>query len=113
VSEALVLGFETSCDETGVGLVRGQTLLSDALATSVAEHERFGGVVPEIASRAHLEAMVPTVHRALAEAGVRASDVDAVAQGLYRRRGFTEVGRRPRYYQPSGTDAVVMKREKL
>jgi tRNA N6-adenosine threonylcarbamoyltransferase len=79
VSEALVLGFETSCDETGVGLVRGRTLLSDALATSVAEHERFGGVVPEIASRAHLEAMVPTVHRALAEAGVRASDVDAVA----------------------------------
>src|ERR1700710_2992400 len=45
----------------------------------MAEHERFGGVVPEIASRAHLEAMVPTVHRALADAGVRASDVDAVA----------------------------------
>ncbi|MGY1821488.1 tRNA (adenosine(37)-N6)-threonylcarbamoyltransferase complex transferase subunit TsaD [Geodermatophilus sp. SYSU D00079] len=77
--DAIVLGFETSCDETGVGLVRGQTLLSDALATSMAEHERFGGVVPEIASRAHLEAMVPTVHRALAEAGVQASDVDAVA----------------------------------
>ncbi len=79
MSEPLVLGFETSCDETGVGLVRGRTLLSDALATSMAEHERFGGVVPEIASRAHLEAMVPTVHRALAEAGVTASDVDAVA----------------------------------
>jgi N6-L-threonylcarbamoyladenine synthase len=77
--QPLVLGFETSCDETGVGLVRGRTLLSDALATSMAEHERFGGVVPEIASRAHLEAMVPTVHRALAEAGVSASDVDAVA----------------------------------
>src|ERR671932_639050 len=78
-SEPLVLGFETSCDETGVGLVRGQTLLADALATSVGEHERFGGVVPEIASRAHLEAMVPTVHRALADAGVTAADVDAVA----------------------------------
>ena len=77
--EALVIGFETSCDETGVGLVRGRTLLADALATSVDEHERFGGVVPEIASRAHLEAMVPTVHRALADAGVSASDVDAVA----------------------------------
>jgi N6-L-threonylcarbamoyladenine synthase len=77
--EALVLGFETSCDETGVGLVRGHTLLADALATSMAEHERFGGVVPEIASRAHLEAMVPTVHRALADAGVTAGDVDAVA----------------------------------
>ncbi len=75
----LVLGIETSCDETGIGLVRGQTLLSDALATSMAEHERFGGVVPEIASRAHLEAMVPTVHRALAEAGVTLADVDAVA----------------------------------
>jgi N6-L-threonylcarbamoyladenine synthase len=77
--EPLVIGFETSCDETGVGLVRGRTLLADALATSVDEHERFGGVVPEIASRAHLEAMVPTVHRALADAGVQASDVDAVA----------------------------------
>jgi N6-L-threonylcarbamoyladenine synthase len=78
-SEPLVLGFETSCDETGVGLVRGQTLLADALATSVGEHERFGGVVPEIASRAHLEAMVPTVHRALADAGVTPDDVDAIA----------------------------------
>ncbi|WP_091238706.1 tRNA (adenosine(37)-N6)-threonylcarbamoyltransferase complex transferase subunit TsaD [Klenkia soli] len=79
MAEALVLGFETSCDETGIGLVRGRTLLSDALATSMAEHERFGGVVPEIASRAHLEAMVPTVHRALADAGVALTDVDAVA----------------------------------
>src|ERR1700709_581472 len=77
--QPLVLGFETSCDETGVGLVRGHTLLADALATSMAEHERFGGVVPEIASRAHLEAMVPTVHKALADAGVSSSDVDAVA----------------------------------
>jgi N6-L-threonylcarbamoyladenine synthase len=77
--QPLVLGFETSCDETGVGLVRGQTLLADALATSMAEHERFGGVVPEIASRAHLEAMVPTVHRALADAGVSPDDVDAIA----------------------------------
>ena len=79
MNEPLVLGFETSCDETGIGLVRGHTLLSDALATSMAEHERFGGVVPEIASRAHLEAMVPTVHRALADAGVSMDDVDAVA----------------------------------
>jgi N6-L-threonylcarbamoyladenine synthase len=79
MTSPLVLGFETSCDETGIGLVRGQTLLSDALATSMAEHERFGGVVPEIASRAHLEAMVPTVHKALSDAGVTAADVDAVA----------------------------------
>ncbi|MGH8867555.1 MAG: tRNA (adenosine(37)-N6)-threonylcarbamoyltransferase complex transferase subunit TsaD [Actinomycetes bacterium] len=80
MSEApLVLGIETSCDETGVGLVRGHRLLSDALASSVDEHARFGGVVPEVASRAHLEAMVPTVERALADAGATLADVDAVA----------------------------------
>ena len=77
--QPLVLGIETSCDETGVGLVRGHTLLADALASSVDEHARFGGVVPEVASRAHLEAMVPTIERACTEAGVRLADVDAVA----------------------------------
>jgi len=75
----LVLGIETSCDETGVGLVRGQSLLADAVASSVDEHARFGGVVPEVASRAHLEAMVPTIERACVQARVRLSDVDAVA----------------------------------
>ena len=75
----LVLGIETSCDETGVGLVRGHTLLADAIASSVDEHARYGGVVPEVASRAHLEAMVPTIERACATAGVRLDDVDAVA----------------------------------
>ncbi len=75
----LVLGIETSCDETGVGLVRGNELLADAVASSVAEHARFGGVVPEVASRAHLEAMVPTVQLALDKAGVRLADVDAIA----------------------------------
>jgi N6-L-threonylcarbamoyladenine synthase len=79
VTAPLVLGIETSCDETGVGLVRGHELLADAVASSVDEHARFGGVVPEVASRAHLEAMVPTVDRALAKAGARLSDVDAVA----------------------------------
>ena len=78
-SEPLVLGIETSCDETGIGIVRGHTLLADAVASSVAEHARFGGVVPEVASRAHLEAMVSTVHRACAEAGVTLADVDAIA----------------------------------
>src|SRR3989440_4440953 len=77
--EPLVLGIETSCDETGIGIVRGHTLLADAVASSVEEHARFGGVVPEVASRAHLEAMVPTMHRALADAGVALSDVDAIA----------------------------------
>ena len=75
----LVLGIETSCDETGVGIVRGTALLADAVASSVDEHARFGGVVPEVASRAHLEAMVPTLERACETAGVRLRDVDAIA----------------------------------
>ena len=75
----LVLGIETSCDETGIGLVRGHDLLADSVASSVAEHARFGGVVPEVASRAHLEAMIPTFDRALATAGVRPEEIDAVA----------------------------------
>ncbi len=76
--EPLVLGIETSCDETGVGIVRGNTLLADAVASSVDEHARFGGVVPEVAS-AHLEAMVPTIDRALKDAGVSARDLDGIA----------------------------------
>jgi N6-L-threonylcarbamoyladenine synthase len=75
----LVLGIETSCDETGVGIVRGNTLLADVVASSVDEHARYGGVVPEVASRAHLEAIVPTMQRALDTAGVRLSDMDAIA----------------------------------
>ena len=79
VNEPLVLGIETSCDETGVGVVRGHSLLADAVASSVDEHARFGGVVPEVASRAHLEAMVPTIERACESAGIKMYDVDAVA----------------------------------
>ncbi|MDX6285527.1 MAG: tRNA N6-adenosine threonylcarbamoyltransferase [Frankiales bacterium] len=79
MSEPLVLGIETSCDETGIGIVRGRTLLADAVASSVDEHARFGGVVPEVASRAHVEAMLPTVHRALADADVSVHDIDAIA----------------------------------
>src|SRR6478736_3435298 len=75
----LVLGIETSCDETGVALVRGHDLLVDAVASSVDEHARFGGIFPEIASRAHLEAMVPTIERALATADVSLGEVDAIA----------------------------------
>ena len=75
----LVLGIETSCDETGVGIVHGTELLFDAIASSVDEHARFGGVVPEVASRAHLEAMVPTIERACREAGVALTDLDGIA----------------------------------
>ena len=53
--QPIVLGIETSCDETGIGIVKGNTLLSDVLASSVEEQARFGGVVPEVASRAHVE----------------------------------------------------------
>ena len=77
--QPLVLGIETSCDETGVGIVRGHTLLADSVASSVEEHARFGGVVPEVASRAHLEAMVPTIERACETAGINLNDVDAIA----------------------------------
>jgi N6-L-threonylcarbamoyladenine synthase len=76
---AVVLGIESSCDETGVGLVADGVLLGDALASSVDEHVRFGGVIPEIAARAHLQALGPTVDAALADAGLALSDVDAVA----------------------------------
>jgi N6-L-threonylcarbamoyladenine synthase len=80
----VVLGIESSCDETGVGLVRLHSdgtvrPLADAVASSVDQHARFGGVVPEIASRAHLEAMTPTMRRAFADAGLELSDVDAIA----------------------------------
>jgi N6-L-threonylcarbamoyladenine synthase len=79
LDEPLVLGIETSCDETGAGIVRGRTLLADEVASSMSEHARFGGVVPEVASRAHLEAMVPVIDGAFAKAGVKPSDIDAVA----------------------------------
>ncbi|MGY4643379.1 tRNA (adenosine(37)-N6)-threonylcarbamoyltransferase complex transferase subunit TsaD [Cellulomonas sp. URHB0016] len=79
MADPLVLGIETSCDETGVALVRGHDLLVDAVASSVDEHARFGGIIPEIASRAHLEAMVPTIERALATADVSLGEVDAIA----------------------------------
>ena len=78
-SEPLVLGIETSCDETGIGIVKGRTLLANEIASSVAEHVRYGGVVPEVAARAHLEAFYPTLDRALAQARVKLRDLDAIA----------------------------------
>ena len=77
--EPLVLGIETSCDETAIGIVRGRTLLANEIASSVDEHARFGGVVPEIAARAHLEAMLPSIERAVKTAGISLRDIDAVA----------------------------------
>lgn len=82
----VVLAIESSCDETGVGITRldadgALTLLADEVASSVEEHTRFGGVVPEIASRAHLEALGPTMRRALATAGVDKPDAVAATIG--------------------------------
>ncbi|MDR1768533.1 MAG: tRNA (adenosine(37)-N6)-threonylcarbamoyltransferase complex transferase subunit TsaD [Propionibacteriaceae bacterium] len=79
MSQPLVLGIESSCDETGVGIVRGRELLANEVASSMELHVRFGGVVPEVASRAHLQALLPTLRRALDTAGVGLSDLDAIA----------------------------------
>ena len=78
-AEPLVLGIETSCDETGIGIVRGTTLLANVIASSMEEHARYGGVVPEVAARAHLEALTPTLTAALERAGVTLAEIDAVA----------------------------------
>src|SRR3954467_12732781 len=75
----LVLGIETSCDETGIGIVRGTTLLANVIASSMDEHARYGGVVPEGAARAHLEALVPALEQALADAHIELQDIDAIA----------------------------------
>lgn len=82
----IVMGIESSCDETGVGVVRWNddgttTLLADEVASSVEQHARYGGVVPEVASRAHLEEMVPTMRRAREAAGIDKPDAIAVTIG--------------------------------
>jgi len=79
VNEPLVLGIETSCDETGVGIVRGTQLLANSVASSMDEHAAFGGVVPEVAARAHVEALPGVIKDALTTAGVGFSDLDAIA----------------------------------
>ena len=79
MTNPLILGIETSCDETGIGIVRGTELLVDTLASSVEEHARFGGVVPEVASRAHVEAMIPTIKKSVAAAGINLNQLDAIA----------------------------------
>src|SRR5579863_2215165 len=76
----LILGIETSCDETAAAVVeRGARTLSSVVASQIATHARYGGVVPELASREHLRAIVPVVRAALAEAGVTLADLDAIA----------------------------------
>ncbi len=78
-SQPLVLGIESSCDETGIGIVRGTTLLANVISSSMDQHARFGGVVPEIAARAHLEALQPAIREALKIANVSLDELDAIA----------------------------------
>ncbi|MEA4890482.1 MAG: tRNA (adenosine(37)-N6)-threonylcarbamoyltransferase complex transferase subunit TsaD [Clostridiaceae bacterium] len=76
----LVLGIESSCDETAASVVAdGRTILSNVIASQADFHKQFGGVVPEIASRMHLEAILPVIDQALAEAGVGLADIDVIA----------------------------------
>ena len=75
----LILGIETSCDETAIGIVRDRTLLANVISSSMDEHARFGGVVPEIASRAHLESFLNVLQQALSDAKVKLTDIDAIA----------------------------------
>ncbi|MEN8114705.1 MAG: tRNA (adenosine(37)-N6)-threonylcarbamoyltransferase complex transferase subunit TsaD [Actinomycetota bacterium] len=79
MTNPLVLGIETSCDETGVAVLEGFDVRSFVLASQVEEHARFGGVVPEVAARSHVEAIRPLVHQALASAGVHSDQLDAIA----------------------------------
>ena len=76
----LILGIETSCDETAVGIVEDRLRVrANVIASQVDLHAPYGGVVPEVAARAHLDLMQPTIERALVEAGARLQDLDGVA----------------------------------
>lgn len=79
IRQPIVLGIESTCDETGVGIVQGNRLLANSLNSSMDLHAKYGGVVPEVAARAHLEAIGPTLDAALDEAGVSLDSVDAIA----------------------------------
>src|SRR5512141_189315 len=78
--DAFILGIESSCDETAASVVRsGEQMISNVVASQIATHQPYGGVVPELASREHLRAIVPVVRQALAEAGKTYESIDAIA----------------------------------
>ncbi len=79
-TRGLILGIESSCDETAAAVVeRGARTLSSVVASQIATHARYGGVVPELASREHLRAIVPVVRGALEQAAITLADLDAIA----------------------------------
>ena len=75
----IILGFETSCDETAIAIMRNEELLVNKISSQIDIHEKFGGVVPEVASRAHSEAIRNLFHASLNEAQMEARDIDLVA----------------------------------
>ena len=80
VQEKLTLGIETSCDETSAAVLRGtRELLSCVIATQIPIHQKYGGVVPEIASRNHILSILPVIEQALAEAGTELAEIDQIA----------------------------------
>lgn len=79
MSQPTILGIESTCDETAAAVVTGHTLRSNVVASSMDEHARYGGVIPEIASRAHAQAFTPVVSKALSDAGLDLADIDAIA----------------------------------
>ena len=79
MQDKIILGIETSCDETSAAVLAGDRLLSNIISSQIEIHRRFGGVVPEIASRNHLTAILPVIDEALGAAGIHRSDVNAVA----------------------------------
>ena len=75
----ITLGIETSCDETSFAVVKDKRVLSNIVSSSLAQHRPYGGVIPEIASRSHLEAVLPCLHEAVKKARVKISDIDLIA----------------------------------
>ena len=78
-NEQLILGFETSCDETAIALMKGDALLINKISSQVEIHEKFGGVVPEVASRAHAEMIRNLFHSSINECGIDIGEIDIVA----------------------------------
>ena len=80
MKDVLILGIESSCDETACAVVRnGRDILSDVISSQADFHEQFGGVVPEMASRMHVDSIYPTIKKSLSDAGVTLEDIDAVS----------------------------------